>query len=82
MGNILLLSHPTDRAVTASPQSERTASTFNFYLSTHAQVNFYQTNCICKLIIIMNTKGIMNIKGIYMNIKPYILVVSHTMKLQ
>lgn len=78
MGNILLLSHPADRAVTASPQSERTSSTFNFYLSIPARVNFYQTNYICKLIMIMNIKDITNIKGIYMNIKPYILVVSNS----
>lgn len=76
--NIHLLSHPADRALTASPQLERTSYRINFYLSIQARVNFYRTNFICKLIVII----MMNIKGIYMNIKAYLLVVSHTMELR
>jgi len=51
--NTLLLSHPSDRALLASPQLKRTSSRINFYPSTQAQVNFYQTNYISKLMIII-----------------------------
>lgn len=75
--NIYLLCHPADTAVIASPHWRELHT-----VSIQALVNLYQTNYICKLLIIRNIKGIMNIKGIYINLKAYFLVVSHTMDLQ